>query len=546
MEINQLKKPILISIKNRIKMCKPVAIYISAFAALILIFSVIFVSTLLNSPKIYNGVYIGDKHVGGFTKEELLEYLKQNYNDILDTINLSIISENFSRNYTAAETGLVINFDEMTERAWAQGRTGSKFERLAAILRLKKYPVSIKLAVDDNTEAFNNFIGQLCKDVFREVIPPNIVILEDRAILYTGVSGQEADEKQLREDIINSVVSMQPGEIKVRIKEKLPPSIDYQATLATLNRDPVNAQFIKTSRTTYEITPHETGRYIDSKKLLEIISYVESRQNQEYEEILLPVEFIQPLVTKEELEEKLFRDVLASYTTYYKTDTQNNINRGINIGLAAESIDGTILLPGEEFSFNEIVGPRTPQKGYKIAHVYVQGQIRDGTGGGVCQVSTTLYNAVLRANLQVNERHNHMFTVGYVPLGTDAAVSYGYADLKFTNTSGHPLMIKADVNKNSIGFRIVSTNDYPDLKVKLATKAISTTPRTTIYLDDPNLPSGTVIVSEKGMDGYVVDTYMKIYNGQTLLREEKLHRSVYQMLPQKIIRGTGPVSEAIE
>ncbi|NLM73120.1 MAG: hypothetical protein GX184_03705 [Clostridiaceae bacterium] len=546
MEINQLKKPILISIKNRIKMCKPVAIYISAFAALILIFSVIFVSTLLNSPKIYNGVYIGDKHVGGFTKEELLEYLKQNYNDILDTINLSIISENFSRNYTAAETGLVINFDEMTERAWAQGRTGSKFERLAAILRLKKYPVNIKLAVDDNTEAFNNFIGQLCKDVFREVIPPNIVILEDRAILYTGVSGQEADEKQLREDIINSVVSMQPGEIKVRIKEKLPPSIDYQATLATLNRDPVNAQFIKTSRTTYEITPHETGRYIDSKKLLEIISYVESRQNQEYEEILLPVEFIQPLVTKEELEEKLFRDVLASYTTYYKTDTQNNINRGINIGLAAESIDGTILLPGEEFSFNEIVGPRTPQKGYKIAHVYVQGQIRDGTGGGVCQVSTTLYNAVLRANLQVNERHNHMFTVGYVPLGTDAAVSYGYADLKFTNTSGHPLMIKADVNKNSIGFRIVSTNDYPDLKVKLATKTISTTPRTTIYLDDPNLPSGTVIVSEKGMDGYVVDTYMKIYNGQTLLREEKLHRSVYQMLPQKIIRGTGPVSEAIE
>ena len=107
-------------------------------------------------------------------------------------------------------------------------------------------------------------------------------------------------------------------------------------------------------------------------------------------------------------------------------------------------------------------------------------------------------------------------------------------------------MIKADVNKNSIGFRIVSTNDYPDLKVKLATKTISTTPRTTIYLDDPNLPSGTVIVSEKGMDGYVVDTYMKIYNGQTLLREEKLHRSVYQMLPQKIIRGTGPVSEAIE
>lgn len=546
MELEQIIKPIIISIKNRFRICKPFAIYISAFMALTIIFSVIFSSALLNSSTIYNGVYIGNKNVGGFTKQELLKYLESNYKDILDTINLSIASSNFARNYTAAETGLAIDIDAMVEKAWAQGRTGNKLKRLAAIARLKRNPVHIELAVDDKTDAFNSFIGQLCKDVFREIIPPNIVILEDRVILYTGMSGQEADEKQLREDIINSVIAKKSGTIQIRIKEKLPPSIDYQTTLATLNREPVNARFIKTSKTTYEITPHEMGRYIDSKKLLEIISYVESRQTQEYEEILLPVEFIPPVVTTEELEKKLFRDVLASYTTYFRTDTQNNINRGINIGLAANSIDGTILLPGEEFSFNEIVGPRTPERGYKIAHVYVQGQIRDGTGGGICQVSTTLYNAVLRANLEVSERHNHMFTVGYVPLGTDAAVSYGYADLKFKNTTGYPLVIKAIVNNNSIGFRIVSTNDYPNLKVKLATKTISTTSRTTTYIDDPTLPLGTVIVSEKGMDGYVVDTYMKVYNGDTLLREEKLHRSVYQMLPQKIIRGTGPVSEVIE
>lgn len=520
------------------------AIIISAFIALFFIF--ILFSFMLNNTTVHHGVKIDGKNVGGYTKNELSRYLADYYQQNFSNITLTIKSPSFTRNISLSDLGIKIDIEDMVQKAFAMGRTGNLFQRLYEGLRLIISPVTIELSVDVSSDAFTNYIDRICNDVYREVTPPNLIILEDKVILCTGVSGQEADREKLEKDIIKAIKAMKPAEIDITIKEKLPPSLDFDTTFNTLNKEPVDAQFIKTSRTTYEIKPHEMGRRIDRDKLMEILNYVENRQTQEYEEIILPVEFINPQLTDEELKSRLFRDTLASYRTYFRTDTENNINRSINIELAAKSIDGTILLPGEEFSFNKIVGPRTPQKGYKTAHIFVEGQIRDGTGGGVCQVSTTLYNSVLRSNLEVLERHNHMFTVGYVPLGLDAAVSYGYADLVFRNNTGNPMIIKAKVSNNTLDIRIVSTNDYPGLKVKLATKTISSTPRTVQFIDDPSLPAGTAIVAESGMDGYVVDTYIKVYNGDVLIREEKLHRSVYQMLPRKVIRGTGRVSEVIE
>ena len=435
----------------------------------------------------------------------------------------------------------------MIQGAYDLGRTGSLVARLSQIVRLRIKPVSIDLMLDFETDSFNYFLDQTCQAVFQEIIPSNIVILEDSVILCTGISGQEADRERLKNDIIRAVRSLSSAQIAISITEKLPPPIDVETTLATLNQDPINAEFVKTSRTTYDIKTHQMGRRIDREKLMEVVTYVENREIKEYEEILLPVEFVAPALTEEALKARLFRDTLSSVTTHFNTDTPNNKNRGINIGLATASIDGTILLPGEEFSFNKIVGPRTPAKGYQIAHVFIEGEIRDGTGGGICQVSTTLYNAALKANLSISERHNHMFTVGYVPLGLDAAVSYGYADLVFTNTTAYPLRISASVAaNNSLTFRIAATNDYPSLYVSTASKTISTTPVTVQYIDDASLPRGTEVVSEQGMDGYVVDTYIKVFNGDTLIREEKLHRSVYQMLPRKIRRGTASVFEIIE
>lgn len=522
-------------------------LFSSASLVLIIFFFAIILSLVLNSSNIYDGVFIQDKAVGGYTKEELSEYLHDFYSEAFNNTFITFSGPQFERTITISEMGIDIDIDAMTEKAYSIGREGTSIARLAKIAKIKRNPVSVEFILKSESERFNDFLDDIRQNTFREIIPSNIVITENQVILCTGLPGLEIDEEKLISDIFKAVKSLDSSNITLNILEKSPPLPDIETTLTILNKPPVNAEFVRTSRTTYEIKPHQMGLALDRAKLMEVVSYVENRKINEYEEIILPVEFIVPDITEGTLKSRLFSDTLASYTTYFTTNNNNNYNRGINIGLAAESIDGTLLLPGEEFSFNKVVGPRTAQKGYRTAHIFVAGQIQDGTGGGVCQVSTTLYNAVLRANLEVTERHNHMFTVGYVPLGHDAAVSYGYADLVFTNTTAYPLRLTAEVSSgNALTFKIKSTNDYPGFKVKLATKTISTTPISVVYQDDYTLPKGTETVVEKGMEGYVVDTYIRVYNGDTLIKEEKLHRSVYQMYPRRIHRGNYPVAEIIE
>lgn len=525
---------------------RPLA-FVLAFLGFILLILLIALTLILNSKTVYHNVLILGEDVGGLTNENLKNHLEIQLSSSFNNTCFTFSDLQFERTIPISDMGVEIDVSAMANKAYSVGREGNILKRIAAILKLKHNPVFIDIILYTNTVKFNTLLDEICMNVSREIIPSNVVIMEDQVILCTGIPGREADKGKLQEQIVDSILSLNPTEIIIPINKIVPPPLDIETTLYTLNKDPLNAEFVRTSRTTYEITPHQKGLSLDRAKLMEVISYVENRELKEYEEIILPVEFITPDITVEGLEAQLFKDTLSTYTTYFSTNTVNNRNRGINIGLAAKSIDGTILLPGEAFSFNEVVGPRTARKGYQTAHIYVAGQIQDGTGGGVCQVSTTLYNAVLRANLEVTERHNHMFTVGYVPLGHDAAVSYGYADLVFTNTTSYPLRIDAIFNHGgSLTFSLSAANDYPDLKVKLATKTISTTPITVVYVNDYALPMGVEVVAEKGMNGYVVDTYIRIYNDDILLKEEIIHRSVYQMYPRKIRRGEAPAIEIIE
>lgn len=525
---------------------RPAIFFISAFSVLLLILALFMLGTVLNYSTIYKGVNIDGADVGGMTREELNVFLQEHYAHVFSNTELTVSCERFENHVALSELGIRINIGAMAQKAYETGRTGNLIERLSKIILLPAKPVSIGLIIDYETKDFNDFLDRICKSVYQGVIPSNMIIEEEKVTLLTGIPGQEADRDRLKQDIKWAVEGAGPKNITVSVLKKLPAPLDIETALKVLNQPPVNAEFVKTSRTTYEIKPDQMGRRIERSQLMDVINYINNRENQEYEEMMLPVEFISPDITQEELKEKIFKDTLASYTTNFKTDTENNMNRSINIGLASESIDGTILLPGEEFSFNKVVGARTVQKGYKTAHIYVAGEIRDGTGGGICQVSTTLYNAVLRANLPVSERHNHMFTVGYVPLGTDAAVSYGYADLVFKNTTAYPVIIYAKVTGNQLNIRIKATNEYPGLKVKIATKTLKKVAATEQIFDDPSLPQGTVRIADKGMDGYEVETYLKVFMNDVLLREEKLHKSVYKMMPRKIIRGTASVMDRIE
>lgn len=510
---------------------------ILAVAALI-VAAVFLVNSILESPNVYSGVYIDGYSVGGMSPSELHDWLEEKYRKLPDETELIFFTESYEQRLSYRELGASVNIQGMEEKAFKAGREGSFIKRLAEIMRLGRHPLNIspEFAIDGGK--LDTVIEGLSRQFKKDAVVPKVVISDDGAVLCTGESGQEVDSGLLKSRILQAVQRMETAYIYIPVRETDPPRIDVDTVYDAIVREPENAEIIKAEDGSAVVKPHVTGRTIDKAELAGIISRVESREHKVYEEIKLPVEITEPETTTEELEALLFRDVLATASTSFKTNTKNNISRGINIRLAARAIDGTVLFPGEEFSFNDVVGPRTPQKGYVIAHVYSEGRITNGYGGGICQVSTTLYNAALLANLQITERHNHMFTVSYVPLGMDAAVSYGYADLKFKNNTNYPIRIDASVSdSNVLTFRIVGTNLYPDVKVKLISRVVSVTRATTQYIDDPNLPAGTEVVVDKGMDGAVVDTYVQVYNGKDLLKDYKIHQSVYRMLPRKVRRG---------
>lgn len=162
-----------------------------------------------------------------------------------------------------------------------------------------------------------------------------------------------------------------------------------------------------------------------------------------------------------------FSDVLGSKTTYYNTSVTG---RSTNIRLAAEAIDGTVLQPGETFSLNGVVGRRTAAKGYQTAIIFQNGKQVEGLGGGVCQVSSTVYGAVLYADLQVTERSSHQFQVSYTPVSQDAAVYYGSQDFQFVNDTDNPIKIAASASNGSLTVTIYGTKTT-EKKVTLSSKS---------------------------------------------------------------------------
>jgi vancomycin resistance protein YoaR len=497
---------------------------------------------ILNNPNVYYGVKIEGYSVGGMSPDELRSFLNDRYGAMLDSIDFTFFTQEYEKTVSMTDLGISIDIAGMEQRALAVGREGFFMKRLLDINRLRKSPVNITLNLVTDHERLDMVIEDINRFFRTDVTAPKLIISGDTVILCTGVSGWEVDKAALKAKIIESLMGFKDTYLHIPLTEIMPPRIDIDTAYKSILQSPADAEIVKNSDGTASIKPQVNGRHIDKAVLADIIKRLEEREYRPYEEIELPVEITEPKVKTRELEALLFRDVLASVSTAFTTDTQNNRNRGINIRLAAASVDGAVVFPGEEFSFNDRVGPRTSDRGYVIAHVFSEGQVRDGIGGGVCQVSTTLFNAALLSNLSITERHNHMFAVGYVPLGLDAAVSYGYSDLRFRNNTEYPIRIDAEVSANNIlTFSILGTNLYPDIRVKPVSKVISTTRSTVEYIDDPNLPAGAEITEDNGIDGAVVDTFVQIYSGDDLIKDYKLHTSTYLMLPRKVRRGVGEV-----
>lgn len=270
------------------------------------------------------------------------------------------------------------------------------------------------------------------------------------------------------------------------------------------------------------VVPHEQGYALEDDILRPLIleTFKKSDSNNK---IILPVKVIDPKITVDDLTNAGIHEMLSSYTTTFKSE---DVNRTDNIKLAALKTNGTILYPGTIFSFNEIVGPREKEYGFKEALEIVDGEFVPGIGGGICQVSSTLYNAVLLANLNIVERYNHSKPLSYVPLGQDATVAYDALDFKFINNTTEPLLIVAEVEGNKLVVGIVGHRPLAET-VEIKHENREKIPPTIVKKEDANLYIGETMVSQEGNPGYKVTTVKVVWLKGRQISREVLSKDVY-------------------
>ena len=280
--------------------------------------------------------------------------------------------------------------------------------------------------------------------------------------------------------------------------------------------------------TAISITPEQDGYEVDIDKLKNLL-ITELKDKNEDIIIEVPVKVTQASVKREQLSS--INGIIGEFTTSFNAKVAG---RSTNIRLASSKVDSVLLMPGQEFSFNNATGKITLAAGYKNAPVIVKGELQEGVGGGVCQVSTTLYNSVLYAGLDVVQRRAHSIPSSYVSIGRDAAVAYGSLDFVFRNSHDYPVYIKAFVSGNKVTARIYGDTTKHKNKT-LSSQVVEQIPRQVKYVNDPTLPLGKEVIDDPGRDGIKSVTYENV-DGQTKV----VCRDHYPAKTKVIKVGTGP------
>ncbi|GAA4290722.1 VanW family protein [Anaerocolumna aminovalerica] len=307
--------------------------------------------------------------------------------------------------------------------------------------------------------------------------------------------------------------------------------------------EPLNAT-VKRENGTFVYTNEVVGKKLEVQDTLsDIKNALSDNWNQENIVVTGKVVEVSPKYTREMVNR--VNAVLGSFSTTY---TSSSADRAGNLANGARLINNTILYPGDEFSAYEKLTPFTPQNGYYAAGSYLNGKVVDSIGGGACQVTTTLYNAVLDSELEVTERAAHSMTIGYVPLSRDAAIAGTWKNLKFKNNTNAPVLIQAFTQGRTITFTIwgEETRNTANRRVKYETVILSETkPGPDVVTKDPTKPTTYEVTTQSAHIGYVAELYKVVYENGIEVSRTRVNKSYYSASPRYVTIGTMEVEEEV-
>ena len=511
---------------------KVIPIVVSLFIVLfVMILSVVFALFNMNNEKILKGISILGIDISDLTVEEaktkINNAIEERFKDENNNLILKI-GEN-ETSVTANTFNAKFDIDNAVIEADNIGRNGNILTNNYSILFTKLFKKEIKprLYLDDS------LLSDTIKDInskMKDAIVDNSYYIEkNNLIIVKGKAGYIIKTEELKEKIYEQISNIHTNyqTIEIPVEYKEPEPINLQKIHEEIYKEPQDAYVQKNPTVVH---PEVNG--VDFKISVE---EAEELLKEDKEEYTIPLKITKPKKTINNLGEEAFPDLLATFSTRFDG---SNYNRNTNIKLAAKKVNGTVILPGEKFSFNTIVGSRTIEAGFKEGTAYVGGKVVPDVGGGVCQVSSTIYNTALLANMQIVERSNHMFTTGYVAASRDATVYYGSLDFVFKNSRKYPIKMVASANGGVCKVSIYGIKEEKEYEVIIQSKITSYINPTTIYKEDPTLEEGKEIVEQTAITGCRSEGYKILKLNGKIVSQTLLSKDTYKSRNKIVRRGT--------
>ncbi len=568
------------------------------FVAVGVIVAIVALAILIDSVLYYNnihaGVTISGQDVAGLTPEEATAQIEDMVGEVQQN-SITLTYDGRTWDVMPAEMGTEMDVATAVMQAMEVSREGNVFTDLGRRLKLYFTDVDVALNGTIDDEMANKKLAQVAADI--EFAPVDagltiendqIKVIEDqlglavevdklreqlRALLTTMHSTEvpipvvdvqpevtaedHAEAAALAETMISAPVTLTSGDKKWVVTPKqivsymgfasemkdgvetLTPYLDekkmetlFASVADDVATEPVNATF-KSDGTKAWVVPAILGKELDPAKTAEAM-YQASMQPAG-RSIAVGVTTTEPERTTEKAEAMGVKDLLASYTT---EPYAGSANRQHNVRITTEYASNVFLAPGDIYNFDKQIGPRTAARGYKTAPGIVgPGKLEDVFGGGICQVSTTLFNAVFFAGLEVVERKNHSIYIDHYPKGRDATVSAGSPNMRFKNDTGHYLWIRGSSDGITTTFNIYGTSE--GRKVTYTTSDFyNVVGRTTVTVNNPNLPVGTKNVLTSGQSGKQLTVVRKVTLPDGTVVHNNKFVSTYPMVPQQVEVGT--------
>lgn len=527
-KISEMEKPE--KEKNRKKKRNIIiAVIVGIIIILTLFISTIFAFININNEKIIKGVSIENIDMSGLSKEEAKNKLETIYNEIKSK-DINIKHNEYESTISPELIETNYDIDKAVNEADSVGKSDNIFVNNYNILFTLIWKKNINVDMSINEDVAKQTINDINVNLPDGVIESSYSVDDDELTISKGKAGVVIDENAFLEIIkyeLKNIDSNGDQTLEIPVVNKEPEAIDIEKIHDEICKEPQDAYFTKNP---FAVYPEVKGISFDLEKAKEMLK-------EDKDEYVIKLTITNPKVTLDKIGPEAFPDKLATFSTRYDVSDKD---RTTNLELACNKINGTVVLSGDTFSYNKVVGARTAGAGYKNAKIYEAGKVVDGIGGGICQISSTLYNAVLNANLEIVERKNHQFVTSYVEPGMDATVVYGLTDFKFKNTRQYPVRVVATAKNGIATVTIYGIKEDKEYTFKFDVKRVATIPSTTEYIDDSTLPAGTEKVEQKGTNGLKTETYMtKLLNGKAI-STTLVSKDTYNAMTRIIRRGTGP------